>query len=150
MDASIETFYSLKNGINILPKSDLIINTYNCIVDIIKNNNEHIEVKRHLITELITSIKKFQHSNFLTTILFPDNTNYLIISGIFGPFDIDSYKGINITYIDGILDDKLYEFSPSYNMPKPEEINMIDINNIQYDENNIPIPPPLPSFKRDK
>lgn len=142
-------------------KHDIVVDLYESIIDVLENRKNHMEVKRHLIKENIDSLKKFQIYNLLTGMIYPENIDCVIVSGVFGPFkdnNIECYVALNILYYnDDDNDNIFYEsfdiFNPFYVVPKPQEINKIDINKsiiikqeIQYDTNGIPIPPPLPKL----
>lgn len=114
---------------------------YQEILNIISQLELHEEVKKHLIREQIQELQSFSLPDTLITEIYPASSPFLLISGLFGPFDDSNtyvYIKIHVSSdkppnIFKILDLSTIEAQKNY--PKP---------NIQL--TNYPITSELPSI----
>lgn len=60
---------------------------YQSIIDTITNEQFHKEVKKHLINEQLNLIKHLAIPETLICEIYPDNTNMVIIAGVYGPLN---------------------------------------------------------------
>jgi hypothetical protein len=137
MESNLESFIPSSDPKSNLFNSNLIEKIYDEIIQCIDRPKLHKEVKIYLLKKYCDMLKPYQTYNNFSICIYPDNTNYIIISGIFGLcYDMTTkqeyFIGLNIYDAgENISHDSFDVFNPIYILPKPKEVDKNDLRRSQ-------------------